>query len=158
MVRLIAVLIACWLAWCACLVISLACLPARLAFSLSSLWFPYLWLVCKDCAWIAHWRSSLRSHGTCLICLVFLVCVECTWLAHSRSSRTIFGLFGLRRRRLARSLVELANSRFWVNFRKIVRKRRIPIRRFTFTMIFRKTSYIRRFWIFFGRSQNWSNF
>ena len=29
---------------------------------------------------------------------------------------------GLRRRRLARSLVELANSRFWVNFRKIVRK------------------------------------
>ena len=36
--------------------------------------------------------------------------------------KTILGLLGLRRRCLACLLVELAKSRFCVNFRKIVRK------------------------------------
>ena len=84
----------------ACLLISLACLPARLTRSPSSQQFGLLglrrlrfWLacllgslvrevrcsslnlVCENCAWIAHSRSSLRSHGPCLICLVCLICV-----------------------------------------------------------------------------------
>ena len=56
---------------------------------------------------------------------------------------TILGLLGLRRRCLARSLVELAKSRVFVNFRKIVRN--THTRRFTFSMIFRKSSYLRGF-------------
>ena len=55
---------------------------------------------------------------------------------------TILSLLGLRRRRLARTLVELAKSRFCVNFGKIVRN---TTRRFTFNMIFRKSSYLRGF-------------
>ena len=103
----------------------LFCLPARLAYLILGL------LV--DCAWVDKHGSlldlrRLRLPGS-LAMLASLV-------------YTILGLLGLRRRHLARSLVELAKSRFCVNFRKIVRN---TTRRFTFSMIFRKSSYLRGF-------------
>ena len=70
-------------------------------------WFGLLWLVCEDCTWLARLRSSLQSYGLCLVCLI---CEDCAWLARLQNS--LRSCVGLRRRLLARSLVELANSRF----------------------------------------------
>ena len=112
------------LAWLACL-LGLLIHKAHCGF-LS----PELWQVCEDYTWIAHLRSSLRSHGLCLICLVcvdgsltrgalfanneidlYLLCVRClvclawahrAWLAGFRSS---LGSHSLGRLHLARSLL-----------------------------------------------------
>ena len=77
-------------------------------------------MVCEDCTRLAKLASLARNMLDLLDLLRLRFAREdCAMLAKLAS---LARLLGLRRRRLARSLVELAKSRFCVNFRKIVRK------------------------------------
>ena len=116
-------------------------------------WFGLLALVC--------FAGLRRLHSACSLAELASVI------------QTMLGLLDLRRLRLARS--RLASHVRWFAYTtlgwwslltlvfewilgNLYEKRQIPMKRFTFSMIFRKSSYLRGFWNFFRRSQNWPNF
>ena len=130
-------------------------------------------MICKEIYLLARSWSSLKSHRLkwFIYLINFALFARVAWSAWFTKSAICWLCFCVARTEhgwyawLAWFVVtalgcalQLANSRFWVNFRKIEKKWRIVKREFTFGMINWKQSEISGFWEFFGKTQTWQTF